>query len=143
MGKVLAGPQESGLWMGDTADRWTRLLDALEDDRAPCGGTGRTPSARWRAWHQRACELVALAQAARRAHELRPAGQAPTTLPDGMPEPAIVAVVERAIDDHMKSRPSEPEENEFATCRGTAKQLTPADRSLTEILARHGFIQNK
>lgn len=129
---------------GDTADRWTRLLEALEDDCAECGGTGRTPSAQWRAWHQRACELIAVAQAARRAHELRPAltSGVPDTAPDGIAGPAIVTAVERAIDDHMKARPSEPEERTCGACEGTGRQLTPAGRLLTDLLTRHGFVRD-
>jgi hypothetical protein len=95
-------------------------------------------------WHRRAGELVAVAQAARRAHDLRPApGAVPVTVPD-LPmagEPAIVTAVERAIDDHMRARPAEPEEDTCAACRGLGRELTAAGRRFTELLARHGFVR--
>jgi hypothetical protein len=130
------------------AGPWARLLDALETDCGLCGGTGRTPNERWLEWHRRAGELVAVAQAARRAHELRP-GQgsapvsAPVTVPDAVApaEPAIVTAVERAIDDHMRSRPAEPEDDECGSCGGLGRELTPAGRQLAELLARHGFVR--
>ncbi|TDD31933.1 hypothetical protein E1287_24810 [Actinomadura sp. KC06] len=121
----------------DAADHWMRLLEALECDCAGCDGTGWTLNAQWREWQQRATELVAVAHAARRAHELRPA-----QVPGGIDaEPAIVAVVERAIADHMRSRPAEPEETVCDACRGTGRQLTPAGHLFTDLLARHGFVR--
>ncbi|MFA1542833.1 hypothetical protein [Actinomadura monticuli] len=139
--------------MGDAAgggDRWARLPAALEDDCGTCGGTGRTPNPRWQAWHRRAGELVAVAQAARRAHELRAvapgaAGGAPGGAPGapGEPgEPAIVAAVDRAIDDHMRARPAEPEEETCAACKGMGRELTSAGRLLADLLVRHGFVRN-
>lgn len=122
----------------------SRLLDALEDDCAVCGGTGRTPDGQWLAWHRRAGELIAVAQAARRAHELRPAGPPGVPpAPEAVAEPAIVTAVERAIDDHMRARPDGPEEERCAACRGLGKQLTPAGRQFAEVLARHGFVRRE
>ncbi|TDD88512.1 hypothetical protein E1293_06415 [Actinomadura darangshiensis] len=124
-----------------------RLLAELEADCSLCGGTGTTPNERWLEWHRRAGELVAVAQAARRAHELRPApapaAVAPVTAPDRVAgaEPAIVAAVERAIDDHMQARPSEPEEDRCAACQGLGRELTAAGRQFAELLARHGFVR--
>ncbi len=143
--------------MGDraaSAGLVSRLLEALEDDCAECGGTGSTPNERWLAWHRRAGELIAVAQAARRAHEWRPAPGAPPGAPPGAApvaaperpaaaEPAIVTAVERAIDDHMKARPSEPEKERCAACRGLGRELTPAGRQLAEMLARHGFVRRE
>lgn len=124
-----------------SGDRWARLVAALEDDCAACRGTGRTPNPRWLAWHQRAGELVAVAQAARRAHELR--AVAPGAAAGGAPgEPGIVAAVDRAIDDHMRARPAEPEEETCGTCAGMGKELTAAGRLLTDLLVRHGFVRN-
>ncbi|MEO3824672.1 hypothetical protein [Actinomadura sp. B10D3] len=126
------------------AAQWARLLDGLETDCGTCGGTGTTPNERWVEWHRRAGELVAVAQAARRAHELRPAhGAVPVTVPD-LPlagEPAIVTAVERAIDDHMRARPAEPEEDTCPACRGLGRELTAAGRELADLLARHGFVR--
>ncbi|WUI01720.1 hypothetical protein OHR68_07845 [Spirillospora sp. NBC_00431] len=136
----------------DAADHLLRLLDALESDCAGCAGTGRTPNAQWREWHQRATELIAVAEAAHRAHEyraheyrayeLRPA-QVPDTVPDGIGGPAVVAVVERAIEDHMKARPAEPEETVCDACRGTGRQLTPAGHLFIDLLERHGFVRHQ
>ncbi|NDU75234.1 hypothetical protein GWI34_21785 [Actinomadura sp. DSM 109109] len=123
-----------------------RFLEALEDDCAACGGTGSVPNEHWLAWHRRAGELVAVAQAARRAHELRPArGAAPIAVPEraAVDEPAIVAAVERAIDDHMSARPDEPESEPCAACGGHGRELTPAGRQLAEMLARHGFVRRE
>jgi len=122
----------------------SRLLEALEDDCAVCGGTGSTPNEQWLAWHRRAGELIAVAQAARRAHVLRPApGAPPVAAPEHAAdaEPTIVTAVERAIDDHMRARPDEPEEERCAACRGLGKELTPAGRQFAEVLARHGFVR--
>ncbi|WP_396445031.1 hypothetical protein [Actinomadura sp.] len=131
-----------------SGDRPALLPAALEADCAACGGTGRTPNPRWLAWHRRAAELVAVAQAARRAHELRvvapgpPSGGAPApTQPDASAEPAIVAAVDRAIEDHMRARPAEPEEDDCAACAGMGRELTAAGRQLTELLVRHGFVR--
>ncbi|WP_339154689.1 hypothetical protein [Actinomadura luteofluorescens] len=125
----------------------SRLLEALEDDCAECGGTGSTPNGQWLAWHRRAGELIAVAQAARRAHELRPVPGAPPAAPPAAApehaEPAIVTAVERAIDDHMRARPDEPEEERCAACRGLGKELTPAGRQFAEVLARHGFVRRE
>ncbi len=139
--------------MGDraaSAGLVARLLDALEDDCAQCGGSGTTPNEQWLAWHRRAGELIAVAQAARRAHEWRPAQAAtpaapPVAAPErpAAPEPAIVTAVERAIDDHMNARPSEPEKERCAACRGLGRELTPAGRQLAEMLARHGFVRRE
>lgn len=107
-------------------------------------GTGSTPNEQWLAWHRRAGELIAVAQAARRAHVLRPApGAPPVAAPERAAdaEPTIVTAVERAIDDHMKARPDEPEEERCAACRGLGKELTPAGRQFAEVLARHGFVR--
>ncbi|RFS83206.1 hypothetical protein D0T12_23935 [Actinomadura spongiicola] len=117
-------------------DGWLRFLTELEDDCPACHGTGRTANARWRAWHQRAHELIAVAEAAHRANELTPV---PHTTPDG---PAIVTAVERAIEDHMRARPADPEETPCGTCHGIGRQLTPAGRMFTDLLTRHGFIRN-
>ncbi|WP_433473519.1 hypothetical protein ACQPZP_32550 [Spirillospora sp. CA-142024] len=127
------------------AGQWARLLQALEDDCSVCGGTGSTPNERWLEWHRRAGELIAVAQAARRAHELRPTpGSAPVTVPErATAEPAIVTAVERAIDDHMKARPSAPEKDRCEACRGMGKQLTAAGRQFTDLLARHGFVRRE
>ncbi|MEV3927308.1 hypothetical protein [Actinomadura coerulea] len=146
--------------MGDRATSagfLSRLLEALEDDCAVCGGTGTTPNEGWLAWHRRAGELIAVAQAARRAHELRPVPGAPPAAAPERPaaaperpvpaperpaaEPAIVTAVERAIDDHMRARPDEPEEERCAACGGLGKELTPAGRQFTEALTRHGFVR--
>ncbi|MFI0485800.1 hypothetical protein [Actinomadura sp. 9N215] len=126
----------------DAAGHLLRLLEALECDCAECAGTGRTRNAQWREWHQRATELIAVAEAAHRAYELRPA-QVPDTIPDGIGGPAVVAVVERAIEDHMKARPAEPEETACDACRGTGRQLTPAGHVFVDLLARHGFVRRQ
>ncbi|NKZ07474.1 hypothetical protein [Actinomadura latina] len=127
-----------------SGDRWARLLAALEDDCAACGGTGRTPNPRWLAWHRRAAELVAVAQAARRAHELRAVAPGPASggARSAPGEPGIVAAVDRAIDDHMAARPAEPEEDTCAACGGMGRELTAAGRQLAELLARYGFVRD-
>ncbi|TMR04267.1 hypothetical protein ETD83_08820 [Actinomadura soli] len=127
----------------DAADHLIRLLETLECDCDGCGGTGRTLNAQWREWQQRGTELVAVAHAARRAHELRPA-QVTGIVPDGIGgEPAIFAVVERAIADHMRARPAEPEETACEACGGTGRQLTHAGHLFTDLLARHGFVRKR
>ncbi|MFI0356111.1 hypothetical protein [Actinomadura sp. 9N407] len=166
-----------------TGDLWERLLPALEAPCPACEGTGTVYSGDWRAWHERAGELVRVAQAARRATDLHlaraalarpvPHGARPNatqqngaqpngaqpTVPEGIPQisqdpdaaqgssgaareigtPAIVTVIDRAIGDHMRSRPDGPERVRCATCGGCGRTLTAAGAGLTEFLARHGL----
>ncbi|MFB4320275.1 hypothetical protein [Actinomadura sp. 21ATH] len=136
---------------------WTRLLAALEAPCADCGGAGTVHAPAWRAWHERAGELVRVAQAARRATDLRqarpavPQGARPT-VPEGVPRispeaareaaetPAIVTAIDRAIGDHMNTRPDGPERVRCTTCGGCGRTLTAAGTRLTEFLARHGLV---
>lgn len=105
----------------------------------------------WQEWHRRAGELIAVAQAARRADDLRTAarGAERGARPDGPApsaaegEPAIVAAVERAIDDHMRARPPELERETCKACGGTGRELTPLGQQIAETLVRHGFVRKE
>ncbi|GAA4146710.1 hypothetical protein [Actinomadura keratinilytica] len=121
-----------------SAEQWARFLDALERACGECGGTGLVRSVRWRAWHERAGELVRVAQAAQRAADLSQAAQAPHAETE---VPTVVLAIERAIDEHMRTRPDEPEQQPCRTCRGTGRVLTGFGRRLAEVLARHGFVR--
>jgi hypothetical protein len=140
--------------VGDSAadaDLWLRLVETFEDDCRSCGGKGQRRNAQWQEWQRRAGELIAVAQAARRADDLRVStrGNERGARPNGLApsgtegEPAIVAAVERAIDDHMRARPPEPEEEACEACRGTGKELTPVGRRVAEMLVRHGFVRKE
>nr|BFE36691.1 hypothetical protein GCM10010200_089420 [Actinomadura rugatobispora] len=209
------------------ADLWRRLLAALECPCAVCGGTGKVLSDAWKVWHERAGELIRVAQAAHKATTLQqqpaasrngvpqaaggpggptgpPAGPGPPfgpggpggaggtvpaqvpqalrqTTPQGVPQiapaaaraaappvgrpvaaaggspaldpsgggpageghggaPAVVAAIDRAIDDHVRARPPGPEQVACEACEGCGRALTAAGVGLTEFLARHGLV---
>ncbi|GAA2453349.1 hypothetical protein GCM10010191_84970 [Actinomadura vinacea] len=225
------------------AELWQRLLASLERPCAACGGTGSVLSGDWKAWHERAGELIRVAQAAQRATTLQsaagrggappaggavpaggpggggaaqgngvPGGTVPgsvpqafrETTPQGVPQmapagahasavpgarpvapgppvagqpvagpaatgpvvagpaaapqpgaargepgaawgepataPAIVTAIDRAIDDHVRTRPSGPERVPCEACEGCGRALTAAGAGLTDFLARHGLV---
>jgi hypothetical protein len=137
-----------------------QLVGALEEDCGVCGGTGRTRSAQWQDWELRAGELIAVAQAARRADQLHvPAGIEAAgnrafgngAVENGAADPAsrsseqvtILAVIDRAIEDHMNARPRGPQEEACAACGGIGKRLSAAGRLLADVLVRHGFVRER
>ncbi|MEU9022716.1 hypothetical protein [Actinomadura sp. NPDC048394] len=130
------------------ADAAVRLIEALEEDCGACAGAGRTRSEQWQDWELRAGELIAVAQAARRADEMHaPAGagnagnNGSTSASRSSEQVTILAVIDRAIEDHMKARPLEPQENDCSACGGSGKKLSPVGRLLAEMLMRHGFVR--
>ncbi|HEY8480291.1 MAG TPA: hypothetical protein VIL71_10715 [Spirillospora sp.] len=140
------------------ADPWARFLDALETGCGTCGGTGSVMREQWRTWHRQADELTRVAQAARMAADMTPEnaphqpawngparpgapGQGAGGAGTSGTEPTIVAAIERAIEEHMRSRPEGPEEERCGTCHGSGRVLTPTGHRLVELLARHGFVR--
>ncbi|WP_433324678.1 hypothetical protein [Spirillospora sp. CA-294931] len=120
-----------------------RFLAGLEDDCARCGGSGRVVNDAWRAWHERADELVRVAQAVRRAAELNAPDRENAARQCQEHEPEIVRAIDRTIDDHVRARPADPERVGCAACRGSGRVLSPAGLRLVEFLRRHGFVRDR
>ncbi|MBX6769197.1 MAG: hypothetical protein IRY90_18945 [Actinomadura rubrobrunea] len=124
-----------------SAEQWVRFLAALECECGECDGTGQVRSAEWRAWHERANELFRVAQAAHRAADLSHASQGGQGQHPEAEVPTVVMAVERAINEHMRARPDEPEQMPCQACRGTGRVLSAVGLQLVELLARHGFVR--
>ncbi|MBA9003292.1 MULTISPECIES: hypothetical protein [Thermomonospora] len=120
--------------MGDS--EWARLLAALETDCPRCAGAGQVYSEAWQAWHERAGELSRVAQAAWRASGMR---RPPPGEQQGGDAPTVLATIERAIEEHERTRPEEAEHITCGTCGGTGLVPTEAGLRLADVLRRHGF----
>jgi hypothetical protein len=56
------------------------------------------------------------------------------------PPAAIVSALDRAINDHIRARPTGPELVPCTECHGSGRALTEAGKGLTQFLARHGLV---
>lgn len=138
----------------DQADeQWAYLLASLETPCASCGGTGEVVPADWQRWQERADELMGLAKVARQTVDRmrnvevgRPGGAAaaPFTGEQGsLHEPAVVAAIQRSIDEHLNAQPRMPKYVQCSRCDGSGRALTSTGERFVEFLGRHGFVRRR